>query len=55
MTIMGYDIADLFWGVPQGYLGVVLTLGFVAFPLLFLKGNEIFLAPTRVGALVQGG
>nr|UPX89140.1 ATP synthase F0 subunit 6 [Bankia sp. TBF03]UPX89152.1 ATP synthase F0 subunit 6 [Bankia sp. TBF05] len=53
--MMGYDIADLFWGVPQGYLGVVLTLGFVAFPLLFLKGNEIFLAPTRVGALVQGG
>nr|YP_010393086.1 ATP synthase F0 subunit 6 [Bankia gouldi]UPX89068.1 ATP synthase F0 subunit 6 [Bankia gouldi] len=53
--MMGYDIADLFWGVPQGYLGVLMTLSFVAFPLLFLKGNEIFMAPTRVGALTQGG
>lgn len=55
MTIIGYDVADVYWGAPQGYVGVFLMLGFVSFPLVFIGSNELFMAPRRVGALLQGG
>lgn len=55
MTIIGYDVTDVFWGVPEGYVGFLITLIFVVFPFVFIKVNEIFVAPRRIGSLIQGG
>jgi len=37
MTIIGYDVADVIWGVPQGYGGCYYDFGFCGFPFLIFE------------------